>query len=105
MENFNIWLKLQLFKTLGGKVNFSLRIFTVFLGFVCFNVRFFFFFFFCILQYLLRCKIVVNEKYFSFDRKFSLIFGKWFKNRKLSFNVKHLILKLTDPIKIRVESC
>ena len=49
----------------------------------------------------MQCKIVVKEKYF-FLPKFFFNFQKMvydFKNRKLFFNFKHLILKSIDPTK------
>jgi hypothetical protein len=59
---------------------------------------------FCILRYLVRCKITINGIYFPFDRKFFFNFRKWFtvfKNRKSFSDFEHLILKLTYPAKTR----
>ena len=57
---------------------------------------------FQILLCLLQRKIVVNIKYFSFDRKFFFNFQKIvysFKNRKLFFNFVHFFLKSMDSAK------
>ena len=47
-------------------------------------------------------KIIINEKYFLFDKKFFLNFQKMvsiFENCKQFFKFKHLILKLTGHAK------